>query len=241
MLADLRAAFAFLTVLPVGYPEDRKPGYSFAYFPVVGLAIGAVLWMVGQATFSSTEVRSFILLLVWVVLTGALHLDGFADACDALLATTTPEQRLAIMKDPHAGTWAVAGLIMLLLGKWVLLRDAIGPVLLATPIVARWAMVIAAKHFPYARASGLGAYFREGLGRTQLLTATVFTLLIVIPLSWLNQPFLPILLIVSILTVLACGTWAARRLGGGLTGDVYGAICELAELLCLAVAAVYIH
>jgi adenosylcobinamide-GDP ribazoletransferase len=241
MLADLRAAFAFLTVLPAGHPEGRKPGLSFAYFPVVGLAIGAALWLVAQLSFPSPEVRAFTLLLVWVAATGALHLDGFADACDALLATTPPEKRLAIMQDPHAGTWAVTGLILLLLGKWVLLRETNGAVLLSTPIVARWAMVVAAKHFPYARPSGLGAYFREGLGQTQLFVATMITLVAVMSLSWLQQPFLFLLLLVPILTVLAVGPWAAHRLGGGLTGDVYGALCELTELLCLAVAAVYIH
>jgi adenosylcobinamide-GDP ribazoletransferase len=235
MLADLRAAFAFLTVLPAGYPEDRKPGYSFAYFPVVGLAIGAVLWLAAQISFPSPEVRAFVVLLAWVVLTGALHLDGFADACDALLATTSPEKRLAIMKDPHAGTWAVAGLVLLLLGKWVLLRETTGVLLLATPVVARWAMVVAAWCYPYARSSGLGAYFREGLGQAQLLFATLFTLLSVVALAWISHPFLPIVWIISLLTVLAFGRWAAHRLGGGLTGDVYGAICELTELLCLTV------
>jgi adenosylcobinamide-GDP ribazoletransferase len=235
MLADLRAAFAFLTVLPVGYSVGRKPGYAFAYFPLVGLVIGAILWLLGVQPFFSTDVRSLLILFAWVILTGGLHLDGFGDACDALLATTTPEKRLEIMKDPRAGAWAVIGLVLLLLGKWVMVREISPLGLLAPPVVARWAMVGAAVQFPYARSTGLGACVREGLGRPQLITASLITGMTFVIIAWLIDWRLLALLLAPVLTVFVFGAWAARRLGGGLTGDVYGAICELTELLGLFV------
>jgi adenosylcobinamide-GDP ribazoletransferase len=133
------------------------------------------------------------------------------------------------MQDPRAGAYAVVGLVLLLLGKWVALREVTPLLLVFPPVMGRWAMVLAAYAYPYARDSGTGAYFREGLGRMEVLVATVAALLMAVIAGW------PVLLIVVVapLTVLIVGRWAAFRLGGGLTGDVYGALCELTELVCL--------
>jgi adenosylcobinamide-GDP ribazoletransferase len=234
MLTDLRAAFALLTVLPLAYPEERKPGYAFAYFPLVGLAIGLVLWLVALLPWPTGEVRAFALLLIWVISTGGLHLDGFGDACDGLLATTTPARRLEIMKDPRSGSWAVIGLILLSLGKWVLLGDLPAAWLIAPPVVARWSMVLAAYGFSYARPAGMGGFFREGLGLRQVSGATATTVILLLACAWLIDLRLLALLALPVITVYAVGSWAAQRLGGGLTGDLYGAICELTELLALA-------
>jgi adenosylcobinamide-GDP ribazoletransferase len=233
MLADLRAAFALLTVLPLPYPAERKPGFSFTYFPVVGLAIGLLLWGLGLLPWTTADLRAFVLLLIWVIATGGLHLDGFGDACDGLLATTTPERRLEIMKDPRTGSWAVIGLVLLLLGKWVLLRSTASALLIAPPLVGRWALVLAAYGFPYARASGMGSFFREGLGRPQVIGAALTTLVSVMILAWFVDLRLVGLLVLPVLTVYGLGRWAARRLGGGLTGDVYGALCEVTEIVGL--------
>jgi adenosylcobinamide-GDP ribazoletransferase len=229
ILADLLGAFAFLTIFPVRTAPSEQPGRIFAYFPLVGLVIGVMVSLVASIHFVSGNVAAFLALAVWVALTGGLHMDGFGDSCDGLLATATPERRLEIMKDPRAGVYAVVGLVLLLLGKWVALREVTPLLLILPPAMGRWAMAIAAYFYPYARASGLGAYFREGLGKTQIAAATVFAILIVLPFGW------PIVLVVLVapVTVLITGRWAASRLGGGLTGDVYGAICELTELLCL--------
>lgn len=232
MLADLRAAFAFLTVLPVGYPAGRKPGYAFAWFPLVGLTLGALLWLVGSLLSGSAEVKAFLLLGLWVVFTGGLHLDGLGDSCDGLFSTTTPTRRLEIMQDPRAGVWAVVGLVLLLLGKWVCLREVAPLLLLAPPVLARWAMMAAAFHFPHAPTPGLGIYFREGLGQEQWLTASLLTGTILLMLVPFTDWRMLILVLAPACTVYLCGRWAANRLGG-LTGDVYGAIGELTELVAL--------
>jgi adenosylcobinamide-GDP ribazoletransferase len=229
MLADLLAAFAFLTILPIRAVSTNPPGRVFAYFPLVGLVIGAVVGAVASIQFLSRDVAAFLALTIWAILTGGLHLDGFGDSCDGLLATTTPERRLEIMKDPRAGAFAVVGLALLLLGKWVALREVPPLLLVLPPVMGRWAMALAAYFYPYARASGVGAHFREGLGRAQIVAATALAGIIVTPFGW---PLWLVALVAPI-TVFIVGRWAASRLGGGLTGDVYGALCELTELLCL--------
>ncbi len=229
MLADLLGAFAFLTILPVRAVTANPPGRIFAYFPLVGLVIGVLVGLAAAITFLPHDVAAFVALATWAALTGGLHLDGFGDSCDGLLATTTPERRLDIMKDPRAGSYAVVGLALLLLGKWVALREVAPLLLILPPVMGRWAMVLSAYFYPYARSAGIGAYFREGFGRAQLLVATVFVLVIALPFGWPSA----LIVLVAPLTVFVVGHWAAARLGGGLTGDVYGALCELTELVCL--------
>lgn len=231
MLADLLAAFAFLTILPIRTVSTNPPGRIFAYFPLVGLVIGAAVSGVASLQFLSRDITAFLSLAVWAILTGGLHLDGFGDSCDGLLATTTPDRRLEIMKDPRTGVYAVVGLTLLLLGKWVALREVAPLLLVLPPIMGRWALALAAYFYPYARTSGVGAHFRDGLGRAQIVAATAFAGIIVAPFGW---PLWLVALVAPI-TVVIVGRWASSRLGGGLTGDVYGALCELTELLYLFV------
>lgn len=231
MITDLIRAFAFLTILPVPQTAEGRPGRAFAYFPLVGLVIGLAVFATASIQFLPGDITAFLTLIVWVILTGGLHLDGFADSCDGLLATTSPERRLEVMKDPRAGSWAVIGIALLLLGKYVALRHVTPVSLILPPVLGRWGMVLAAYAFPYARTSGLGTYFRDGLGRTQVIAATTIILMVGVIYGW------PLFLLVVVPPILIAilGRWASRRLGGGLTGDVYGALCELVELVCLLV------
>lgn len=157
MIDELRRAITLLTILPVGAPASRGAGKAFAWFPLVGLLIGGGLCAVSMLSPFNRELTAALVLFCWVALTGGLHLDGFADSCDALLGHGEPEKRLAIMRDPRLGTWAALGLVLLLLTKWLAI-GAIHPAwLLLPPLFGRWAMVIAAYRFPPAREAGMGA------------------------------------------------------------------------------------
>jgi len=227
MIHDILAALRLLTILPAGgSAAGRQPGWAFAWFPLVGLGIGLCLQQIMAAPLAG-DVGAFFALLFWVLITGGLHLDGFGDCCDALLAHKPGPERQRILKDPRAGTWAVAGLCLLLLGKWLALQAAPLELLLLAPVMGRWAMALAARALPSASSSGLGAHFRRGLGWRQLLFATLS-----VGLLMTKVEFLALWLLIFVFT-LAFGAWAARQLGGGLNGDVYGAICELSELICL--------
>ena len=234
MLADIRAAFSFLTILPTGSPSGRKRGWAVAWFPLVGLCIGALL--VASAAWSplDRDLSAFLILLVWVAITGGLHLDGFGDSCDGLLAAVEPEERRRIMRDPRAGMWAVAGTCLLLLGKWLAIRAVPADMLIVAPVLGRWALVLAASAFPAVSETGLAASFRDGLARRQVITAALWVVILLT-----NTELLALAVGCSVFTI-GFGAWAARRLGGGLTGDIYGAVCELTELLSLlALAALY--
>ena len=236
MFAALLGAFGFLTIIPTGGAFPEKPGRVFAWFPLVGLVIGLAVFGVALLPM---RLAPFFALLVWVVLTGGLHLDGFADACDGLLAPVPAERRLVIMKDPQAGSWAVVGLVLLLLGDYVSLASLTDVrLLIVIPVLGRWAMVLAAATFPYARREGLGGAYREGLGLPQVAFATLMTLCLAVAVAWwVGWPALWMLL-APLMTVGVGGLWAAHKLGGGLTGDVYGGLCEVTQLIALITAGV---
>jgi adenosylcobinamide-GDP ribazoletransferase len=239
MLNDLRGAFSFLTILPLGYAQQRKAGYTFSYYPVVGIVLGVVLFLTRQLPLTP-DLSAFFTLLVWIVLSGALHLDGFADCCDALFATTTIEKRLEILKDPRAGSWAVVGVVMLLLGKFLFLREVNPIMLLFIPMMGRWAIVWIVSAFPYARPSGLGGFFRDGFGSTQVITSAIIGGLILLIGIVLITPQLLVLMPIALGTTLLVGLFAQSKLGG-VTGDVYGATCECVEFMCLFGAILWIQ
>jgi cobalamin 5'-phosphate synthase/cobalamin synthase len=216
----------------------------------VGLLIGGIVYGGARIDLFSRDLTAFLVLLIWIALTGGLHLDGFGDACDGVLATVEPARRLEIMKDSRAGSWAVIGLALLLLGKWIAIRDLLpNPVLLMLPpVIGRWAMVLAIWGFPYARKeghggqegqkrqegqSGIGGYFRAGFGSRQLVIATILALVAALPAAMIGGWIALAAVLIAPVTVFSVGRWIAPRLGGGLTGDVYGALNELTELICL--------
>jgi adenosylcobinamide-GDP ribazoletransferase len=236
MWTDMSNALAFLTIMPVHFRSTSPVGRLLAWAPLVGLLIGVLVSATALLPLQR-ELRAFIVVAIWVSITGGLHLDGFADSCDGLLATVDVERRLEIMRDPRAGSWAVIGLILLLLGKWSALLDSVPATLILVPVVGRWAIVLTVYAFKPARQSGAAVHFREGFGRAQLSIATMTTLLVGVILGLWAGWVVVVPLLTAPLCVWLVGGWAARRLSGGLTGDVYGALCELTEVLCLILLA----
>lgn len=252
--AGLTLALGFLTTLPVPplaeTEFDTQPhllGQSFAWYPFVGALLGALLvssaWLL-RLTSLQPSVQAGLLLLAWVLLTGGLHLDGLLDACDALFAPVGWERRLEILKDVHTGAFGVIGLVLVVGLKWTLLTQALaqsGPViwggLWLAPVWGRWMLVWAAQRYPYARANPgpapatLGGVMRQGLGNRQLLVATVSTLVVTVAMIGMHWRIAGVLL--APLVGLWSARWASRRLNGGLTGDLYGALCEVTELAAL--------
>jgi adenosylcobinamide-GDP ribazoletransferase len=234
----LIAAFAFLTRLPVpaGAASGVDIGRSIAFFPVVGLALGGML--AGGALMLSGAlaplVVAVLLVAVLAVLTGGLHLDGLADLFDAIGGGRGDRARmLELMRDSRIGAHGSAALSLALIAKVVALGHALERhdlvSILTFPALARWAVVPAIVFVPYARQEGLGLGFvRSGRAR-DVGAATVLMAVAAIVLRR-RTVFVAAAAALSVVVVLA--VWLRRRLGG-LTGDVYGAAIELAEVAAL--------
>ena len=209
---------------------------STAWYPLVGLAVAALPTAALLAPLPDLP-RATLALALWVLVTGALHLDGWADCCDAAFAPprATPEEtrarRLAILKDPHVGVFGVCGVVLLLLGKWAALTE-VGPgaPLVAAPL-ARWVMVYTLRGYPAARPDGLAATMGRAV---PLALATTVAALVLIPLTVLSP--VPARIAVAVALGTLAGLIAAELLAGrfgGLTGDVLGAAGEITELAVL--------
>ncbi len=229
-------ALSFLTALPVR-TEDPKPGdlgQAAIWFPVVGLALGALL-AAAHYLFSlifQPLLTAALLVTLWAALTGGLHLDGLADCCDGLFATATPERRLEIMRDPRLGSFGVIGLTLFLvlkvLGISFVTPLASAPLWLMTPTLARWLMLIVALQ-PAARPGGLGANFALGLKPGMFLLAALAPAALAVIFFNLH-----LLIAVAVAHLLTFGViLVARARLGGMTGDVLGLTVELGELSIL--------
>ena len=242
----LKIALQFMTRLPTGATDynDADVKASIYWYGVVGLIIGALLWVTQSvllwiAPQINSGIVAAVLLCLWVALTGALHLDGLADTADAWLGGTTPEKTLAIMKDPRCGPAGVTSIVLLLLIKFACLQALVvetPALLLLAPSLARSLMPILFLHTPYVRAAGLATPFKEGLAAsTSYVQATLLALLWVIVMG---ASALPALLLVGIVF------WWLRTLMlkriGGTTGDTAGATVEIIEAFALLTMALVV-
>jgi adenosylcobinamide-GDP ribazoletransferase len=240
----LITAIRFLTIIPVPWGRPESPqavGRSQAYFPLVGLGLGLALVGIDQGLgrVLADAPRAWLLVLALAVLSGGMHLDGLADSADGLLGAhgRTRERRLAIMHDGRVGAYGVVALIAVLSLKWSAVVSLPGDVraeaLLLTPCLGRATVVVGTTAFPYARRAGLGLPLHQAARGSTLAVAGAIALGAAgALLGWGGL----VIAIVVTATALAIGAWATRRLGG-LTGDVYGALVEITEVMTLLLVA----
>jgi adenosylcobinamide-GDP ribazoletransferase len=228
-------ALRFLTIIPLpgGKLSPREVGRSLAYFPAVGAIIGIILialnWLLGLLL--PQAIVNILLVVSLAIISGGLHLDGFVDTCDGMVGHKTARERWRVMKDSRAGAFGIIGVSCLLLTKYIALNsvpaDWLVLTLLLMPVLSRWTMVYAVFAYPYAKPSGLGKAFKQEASLLVFLVATVIALAIaVLP----AQLFGLVIMLGVWIIVMAIAFYLKGRFGG-LTGDNYGAINEIAEVL----------
>jgi adenosylcobinamide-GDP ribazoletransferase len=235
----LAIALQFLTRIPVPSRMEfraESQGWSVAWYPLVGLLIGGLLLLVRALLADAGPLlASALLLTMWVLVTGGLHLDGLADCADAWVGGQGDRERsLRIMKDPCSGPIAVAAVALLMLLKFSALAELAGrpgmTPLLWAPVIGRSLVPLLLLTTPYVRPNGLGRPLAENLPRLPAGLAAAFSL--VCALAWLGPwPLLA--------TALAFA-WLRKQMVeklGGCTGDTLGASIEMVEALVLVVCA----
>jgi adenosylcobinamide-GDP ribazoletransferase len=242
-LRPVGEALRFLTAIPIpGLPpmDETSVVRSMAAFPLVGLVIGAGGALAGVIAgwLWGDPLRAVVIVVAWMLLTLGLHLDGIADSCDALFSWRSREKKLEIMKDSRIGTMGALGLIAIVALKIGALLS-LGPLwwigALLAPMWGRWADIYGIFFFPAAREGGMGRTFHDQVRIVDFVIATASALLIgvLVALPWGALILFAVWPIVHGL---------ARRMVaslGGLTGDTYGALAEVGEVVTLlALAAI---
>jgi len=213
--------------------EIRLTGRSIVFFPLVGLVIGlllALLYILFRS-FLPTAVSGVLLLVALAVLTGAHHIDGLMDTCDALVAGKTRIQRLEIMADTRVGAFGITAACLLLLSKYVCLTAAISiSALLTFALLSRWAITGLILLFPAAKESGSFFNLKSSAEWGGFAGATAIALAFAI---LLNGLIVGPLIMAGLFVLLYCLGLLFSRIFGGLTGDCCGALIEAGEVITL--------
>ncbi|MDJ0707946.1 MAG: adenosylcobinamide-GDP ribazoletransferase [Leptolyngbyaceae cyanobacterium MO_188.B28] len=241
--AQWAGAIAFYTCLPVARNWTLEFRRIARWAPLVGLLIGGLLAL-GDGMLARLDTpiltRSGILVLVWIGLTGGLHLDGAIDAADGL-AVLDPQRRLEVMADSRTGAFGTMAAIALMGLKTIALSDLTTSRWLALMTVAgwgRWAQVVAISHYPYLKPTGKGAFHKQSIQSPQDWLLGLGILLGLSGLQLARAPHHWRLTVGGALGGIAIAilvaAWFNQKLGGH-TGDTYGAVVEWTEalLLCL--------
>ena len=230
-------AMQFLTVFPIQLkkmPSPQQNAQSLLFYPLIGMLIGLVLFAIALTLVKLPIILlSTLLLVVWIWITGGLHLDGLADTADAWVGGFgDPEKTLRIMKDPSSGPIGVLSLLIVCVLKWsalyVLLDQQQLWLLILVPMLARLSPLILFLTTPYVRAKGLGTAMSQYIPRklSYVIVAVVFGLCGFMGLWGL------LLVIFSTMTLWYLRAKFIRRIGG-ITGDTIGATIEWVESVAL--------
>jgi len=236
-------AVRFMTIFPTpssGEDDPKQIGRAAPYFPIIGLIIGMILarlYNLFQLAFP-IPIAGALLLTSLVIITGAHHLDGLIDTCDAMAAGKTKGQRLLIMSDTRVGAFGIAGAVLILILKYAAILGSAGTATLVIfPLVSRWTLCSAIIIFPSAKNEGAGFAVKQGADLKGFIFATLITALIMVLLTGLVTG---LAIMVSLFAMICCLGLLMTRLFGGLTGDCYGALVEIGEVLTILAAIVLI-
>jgi len=217
--------------------DERDMARSPAWFAWVGALMAAALWVVSllQPVFG-VRLTAMLVIAVWVALSGGLHLDGVADTADGISGGRGDRERtLIIMRDSRIGAHGAVALVLVLALKWAALERVFElgtPAWLMAPIAARFACTLLIAWFPYARSTGLGRPFVDAVRWPALLLGA----LAVSFAGFLLGRAAPVSAVCAVIAALLFAQRMRVRLEG-LTGDVYGAAVELAEVVALLAGA----
>lgn len=238
-------AIEFLTPLRLRRVQtysDRVFAEALGWYPFAGLLIGAALMLAdrGLARLLPAGPAAALLVALLALISGGLHLDGVADTADGMAMQGDRAERLGVMSEGNSGPAGVMALVLVLLAQWsaiAALPDPVRPAaLLLAPVLARWTVVPVGLLFRPARPRGLGHAMLQGLWPAAAPLATVIALGAAVALF--GAPGLVLVLVAAVAAILLAG--AAARLLDGVTGDVFGAAIEVAQVavwMSLAAAA----
>lgn len=237
ILESIVVAFQFLTrlYLPINVEWDTANlRRSLMWFGFVGAFIGVIL--AGAMTLFNRldlipAVSAIIILLIWIFITGGMHIDGISDMADGFFSMRDKEKTLEIMKDSHIGAFGVITIVFLLLIKFEMLKEFIiieknVCLLILPPTIARIAAGLVLSFYETTKKSGLGYTFHSSDPRIFWAIGFVVTLIISSILNIKSLIFIGIAILASNLMAL----WAKKKIGG-LNGDIYGAIVETVEVM----------
>ena len=248
LLRSLALAFSSFSKIPMPQVEWREENmrYMMCFFPVIGLAIGAVLalWMqIAQVAGFGPVLFGAGVALLPIAVSGGIHLDGFCDVVDAQSSHALPERKREILKDPHAGAFAAIGVAVYIVAYAAIASELepswqLAVLLAGLHVSSRCMSGIATVSFPTSASKGMLSMFHESARGKRILVMLVVELLVcTLALEFVYVP--AFVMAGAGLLCLAFLYLFAKSQFGGMSGDLAGfflQVAELAMLLALVIA-----
>ena len=231
------AAFSMFSALPAPHVEwnEKNTRWLLAAFPLVGLVVGLVcwgwVWLCGVLAFPEL-LRGAGLCLLPVLITGGIHLDGYADTHDALASHASAEKKREILKDPHLGAFAAIRLCIYFiagLALWSALPEYDGPLFLMAFCLSRVMSGLAIASFPLAKGTGLASSFAAAADKKRLKILLMVCALLLSGGMCLRG-FYGAAAVLAAWAVFLKYRHMAKTRFGGLSGDLAGWFLQTAEL-----------
>lgn len=245
-----KAAFAMFSKIPAPMVDWNKENmkYMMCFFPFVGAVIGVLTWLTGCVLGNYVKLEplflTVILTVIPVVVTGGIHVDGLLDTSDALSSWQERTRRLEILKDSHAGAFAVITAcvyFILWLGAWSQLQNNPKGICIMSMgyMMSRCLSGIGVITFPKAKSDGTVAEFSRNASEITARNILMVMFVILVALMLWVSPVMGVLAVLSALLVFWWYHHMAMKYFGGTTGDLSGfflCICEVVMALVLALA-----
>lgn len=219
-------------------------GKAVPYFTPVGIIIGLLsgaLYLTLQP-YMGNSLTALIIVVFHFLITGGLHADGFMDTCDGLFSGRDRQRKLEIMKDSRVGSNGVVGFVFLVLLKWQFLAYIphvyVPSFLILLSSLSKQGLTMSVCRYPYARSEGMGKAFAQYAPQNSLTISYVFTMVALV-ITFLFMPkgayiLLILIVIFSFVFNNILNGYITKHLGG-VTGDTYGFVSEVTELLLLLI------
>ncbi|MEH7610366.1 adenosylcobinamide-GDP ribazoletransferase [Gottfriedia acidiceleris] len=228
---------SFFSTIPVKNYDfiAAELGKGIRLVPLVGVLFGLILVSLnsGISFILDKEAGAFLILLVYLFLTGGLHFDGVADTSDGIFSHRSKERILEIMKDSRIGAFGVISIIVIFLGDWLFLSKSTIFVIFLFPIIGRCIALFTCRISTYARNEGFGSQFIiEAKKSNSLFVLIVYVLLICVSSIFLNE----IAIIFAVCVTFIFIAFVTKRINqklDGITGDVIGFTIEVSQLCFL--------
>lgn len=216
--------------------EKENMRYAMCFFPMIGVVIGAVMYLAGwllDKAAVGTLFRGVVFTLIPIIITGGIHMDGFMDTMDALGSWGDREKKLEILKDSHAGAFAILGMgcyLMWSVAVWSELPAEVLRVCGVGFVLSRALSGFSVVTFPAARNSGLLKMFQDGAQKKVVrITMCLYVAAAVIMMAVMNARAMTGA-VTGVMIAFLYYIVVSRKQFGGVTGDLAGFFLETAEL-----------
>lgn len=246
IVSSLVIAFSMYSKIPMPKVEWSKENmrYAMCFFPLVGVVLGGVvyLWSSFFAALAMSRIfYTVIVILIPLLLTGGIHMDGFMDTTDALSSYQSREKKLEILKDPNTGAFAVIACVsyfLLTFGFWYELSNEAIPIVAIGFVISRAFSGLAVVSFPMAKNSGLAATFSSEAHKQRTRVVMIIFILAAAGFMLFINWKLAVICLLGVLLLFAYYYRMSVKEFGGITGDLAGYFLQLCELMIVIGAVV---